>query len=680
MQIASMFASLGFKVDTSGLDKFKRSLSSARQEFTNLNQSVKQTSKHLRSLKSALDSVDRSLNRVRGGGANTRIITSYRDMANAVRGVDTNLQSIATHSRETTKAIVKINSSVHAGVKYWQDYANAVKQARDALRQVRSRVNELQHNRNININVNERRRNIGGGGNGGGGGGGGNGGDGLPLPLILGGAGGLTAFFRSILPSFALVGGLTSLGYGTQQVVTSGREQTKMENVLQFSSKNLDEFNDSLKFVKATALELGVSSKELGTAFAQISMSAGTSLSSDEKKSMFKDMSAVFATMGADKDEQFLLFKAVNQMFSLGRVQAEEMNQLTGQGLVPRQAVYQAVRDTYGKNLTNKDIAKLQKANELDPKKFIPRLFENLRNQAESSGALDKYKNSSQFKQGQLRESFKQLSKEIMDSGLDSFLASILGLLKSLTDSLIPLVKELRPFTEGVKEISKSISKTKAIIDDWIVRNSALLNNIAKIGGQMAIYASILGIVAGKMGLAVSAGGRLSAFLAGIFNSRILAVIGKFGIWAIVIWGVIKAVSFLGKQLRMSEQGKWTFFDEMFAKLQIVGLELEQLILKFDLLTTKIGFNNVAFNIGSYFGEKVRGWFSPSDSKPKPTQTPAPPTQIPYKVPNFYDSIGKGLPNSQKPISANVVINNVTVTGNKATAPNAMITIRGITP
>ena len=674
MQIASMFASLGFKVDTSGLDKFKRSLSNARQEFTNLNQSVKQTSKHLRSLKSALDSVDRSLNRVRGGGANTRIITSYRDMANAVRGVDTNLQSITTHQPNTTKAIGKINSSVHAGVKYWQDYANAVKQARDALRQVRSRVNELQHNRNINININERRRNIGGGGGGGGGG------DGLPLPLILGGAGGVAAFFRSILPSFALVGGLTSLGYGAQQVVTSGREQTKMENVLQFSSKNLDEFNDSLKFVKATALELGVSSKELGTAFAQISMSAGTSLSSDEKKSMFKDMSAVFATMGADKDEQFLLFKAVNQMFSLGRVQAEEMNQLTGQGLVPRQAVYQAVRDTYGKNLTNKDIAKLQKANELDPKRFIPRLFGNLRNQAESSGALDKYKNSSQFQQGKLRESFKQLSKEIMDSSLDSFLASILGLLTKLTDSLIPLVKELRPFTDGVKEISKSISKTKAIIDDWIVRNGALLSNIAKIGGKTAIYASILGIVAGKMGLAVSVGGRLSSFLAGIFSSRIVAVVGKLGIWAIVIWGVIKAVSFLGKQLRMGEQGKWTFFDEMFAKIQIVGLEIEQLMLKFNLLATKIGFDNFVIRNVKNLGDKAKSWFSPSSSKPKPTQTPVPPTQIPYKIPNSYNMIGKGLPNSQKPISANVVIKNVTVTGNTATAPNAMITIRGITP
>ena len=78
MQIASMFASLGFKVDTSGLDKFKQSLASARHEFTNLNQGVKQSSKHLRSLKSALDSVDTALNKFRGAGANNKIINLYK--------------------------------------------------------------------------------------------------------------------------------------------------------------------------------------------------------------------------------------------------------------------------------------------------------------------------------------------------------------------------------------------------------------------------------------------------------------------------------------------------------------------------------------------------------------------------------------------------------------------------
>ena len=148
-----MFASLGFKVDTSGLDKFKRSLASARQEFTNLNQGVKQSSKHLRSLKSALESVDTALNKVRGAGANNKIINSYNSMAEAVKNVDKHLNNISSHQQTTTKAIGKINSSVHAGVKHWNDYANAVNRARDALRQVRSRIQDIRSNSNISINV-----------------------------------------------------------------------------------------------------------------------------------------------------------------------------------------------------------------------------------------------------------------------------------------------------------------------------------------------------------------------------------------------------------------------------------------------------------------------------------------------------------------------------------------------
>ena len=148
-----MFASLGFKVDTSGLDKFKQSLASARGEFKNLNQGIKQSSKHLRSLKSALDSVDTALNKVRGAGANNKIIVSYRDMAKAVENVDKHLRNISSHQQNTTKAIGKINSSVHAGVKHWNDYANAVNRARDALRQVRSRIQDIRSNSNISINV-----------------------------------------------------------------------------------------------------------------------------------------------------------------------------------------------------------------------------------------------------------------------------------------------------------------------------------------------------------------------------------------------------------------------------------------------------------------------------------------------------------------------------------------------
>ena len=58
MQIASMFASLGFKVDTSGLDKFKQSISQARKEIGYLGANTNKVKRNFDSLRKSLESVD----------------------------------------------------------------------------------------------------------------------------------------------------------------------------------------------------------------------------------------------------------------------------------------------------------------------------------------------------------------------------------------------------------------------------------------------------------------------------------------------------------------------------------------------------------------------------------------------------------------------------------------------
>ena len=386
-----MFASLGFKVDTSGLDNFKQSLASARHEFTNLNQGVKQSSKHLRSLKSALESVDTALNKVRGAGANNKIITSYHDMATAVEKVNTHLQNITTHQPNTTKAIGKINSSVHAGVQHWKDYADAVNRARDSLRQVRRRVLDLQSNNRININVNERRSgstsNIGGTSTATGGMLGGT------TIIPLGGRRMLAGLFGGSLQSALLGGGIASVGYGASQVVKAGQEQTRMEMALTMSSKNLDEFNDSLKYVKEEALRLGLTSVDLGKAFAQVNIAA-EGISQDQKKRMFSGLNEYMATVGLDKEAQGGVYRAMYQMFSKGKVQQEEVNQLAERGMsikVFRDSAMQA----YGIKDVNQLLKMQQKGQLTDVGKIWQVYTDNLEKMANANGAADAMRNSS---------------------------------------------------------------------------------------------------------------------------------------------------------------------------------------------------------------------------------------------------------------------------------------------
>ena len=686
MQIASMFASLGFKVDTSGLDKFKQSLASARHEFTNLNQGVKQSSKHLRSLKSALESVDTALNKVRGAGANNRIIVSYRDMATAVEKVNKHLQNITTHQPNTTKAIGKINSSVHAGVQHWKDYADAVNRARDALRQVRRRVLDLQSNNRININVNERRSgstsNIGGTSTATGGMLGGT------TIIPLGGRRMLAGLFGGSLQSALLGGGIASVGYGAAQAVKASQEQTRMEMALTMSSKNLDEFNDSLKYVKEEALRLGLTSVDLGKAFAQVNIAA-EGLSQDQKKRMFSGVNKYMATVGLDKEAQGGVYRAMYQMFSKGKIQQEEVNQLAERGMsikVFRDSAMQA----YGIKDVNQLLKMQQKGQLTDVGKVWQTYADNLDKMAEANGAADAMRNSSITQINRFKESLKQLSKELMDSGLDQMLGSVFKGLTAITEALIPLAKNLKPVIGALKEIVTTFGDWYEKLNDVTGGNNILIGVLLILLGRFRHIGRVGGIVVTMLQSGTRWGRIFSTVLTGTFGAALGKIIGKFTAWGLLIWAVSKALTFVYNQMERSKAGQWTYFDEVFARIQITSLELKKLGLQYDLFRAKIGVNGngLAFDlsarVGREFGKKL-GFQYDEDIKPLYNKPPSQSTPItPYKVPSLVNNamnIGNpsGIPyRNTTTVPATVTINNVHIKDGKAFSDNATITMKNL--
>ena len=64
MQIAKMFASLGFNVDTSGLDKFRQNIKLARTDITNMGRDAGTASTKLTGLSKALDGLSNKLDKV----------------------------------------------------------------------------------------------------------------------------------------------------------------------------------------------------------------------------------------------------------------------------------------------------------------------------------------------------------------------------------------------------------------------------------------------------------------------------------------------------------------------------------------------------------------------------------------------------------------------------------------
>ena len=658
MQIASMFASLGFKVDTSGLDKFKQSLASARGEFKNLNQGIKQSSKHLRSLKSTLDSVDTALNKVRGAGANNKIIVSYRDMAKAVENVDKHLRNISSHQQNTTKAIGKINSSVHAGVKHWNDYANAVNRARDALRQVRSRIQDIRSNSNISINVRQSGNLNGRGSNASGSPSNATGGTTI---IPLGGRRMLAGLFGGSLQSAILGGGIASVGYGAAQAVKASQEQTRMEMALTMSSKNLREFDDSLKYVKDEAMRLGLTSVDLGKAFAQVNIAA-EGLSQDQKKRMFSGLNEYMATVGLDKEAQGGVYRAMYQMFSKGKIQQEEVNQLAERGMsikVFRDSAMQA----YGIKDVNTLLKMQQKGQLTDVGKIWQVYAENLQKMAHSNGAFEKMQNSSITQMNRFKESLKQLSKELMDSGLDELLGSVFKGLTAITQALIPLAKNLKPVIGALKEIVTTFGDWYEKLNDVTGGNNILIGVLLILLGRFRHIGRVGGIVVTMLQSGTRWSRIFSTVLTGTFGAALGKIIGKFTVWGLLIWGVSKALTFVYNQMERSKAGQWTFFDEMFARTEITVLELERLGLQFDLIKAKMGVkgNGVSFDLGARTGDYIRQWGREKLGLPNDSQFKVSPTQpkqnsafIPYRQSTLMNST---IPNFKSSTTVPAVVN-----------------------
>lgn len=561
MQIAKLFAGLGFQVDTSGLVKFKKAIADARSEMTNISRGAKTATRQFRSLRRETDKLSASMGKIKNAGGNRQVGGSYRQLAADVWKVKNALDGISTNQSRTTKAIGKINASVIAGLTHWNAYRRSIVQTRRTLQNLNGDLNRLRANSRVDVRI----RNTGGNG-GGGGGAGGNGG--------LGGLGGLGAglglrqMMGSFLPALAVssIGG--GIGFGAARGVEAARDQTRMESMILMTSKSGEEFARTLNYVKDEAARLGLSSTELGKSFAQINMSA-RGLDQGTKEKMFTGFSEFMMSMGTSQDDQKGIFRAFNQMFSNNRILQEEINQLSERG-IPATLVYDAAMKAYDTTNIQK-IKKLQEDGKLDPKKVLPIMAQMVQDLAHDSGSYAKMMESSIVKQGKLYEQLRQTSKEIMDSGLDVWLGKIFGQLSEIVVKLEELVSVMRVVVSSFKSAKDFINQFTGGSDVLSILLLLLIGRFGKVAKSVSVASRVLR----GNGNVLKA---LAAIFRGVFGKALGAIILKWGAWAVAIWAVSEAITFIDGQLKNSAIGEWTFFDEIFFAAEKAGLGIDLMV------------------------------------------------------------------------------------------------------
>lgn len=638
MQIAKLFAGLGFQVDTSGLVKFKRAVADARSEMTNISRGAKRATSQFRNLRRETDKLSSSMNKIKNAGGNRNVGGSYRNLAGDVHKVNNAFNQIAANRSRTTNAIGKINAAVVAGTPHWNNYRRSIVQTRRTLQNLNGDLARLRANSRIDVRI----RNTGG--NGGGGSGGGSGG--LGGAGAFGGALGLRAMMGSFLPALAVSSAGGALGFGAARGVEAARDQTRMESMILMTSKSGEEFARTIDYVKGEAARLGLSSTELGKSFAQINMSA-RGLDQGTKEKMFTGFSEFMMSMGTSADDQKGIFRAFNQMFSNNRILQEEINQLSERG-IPATLVYDAAMKAYDTTNIQK-IKKLQEDGKLDPKKVLPIMAKMVQDLAHDSGSYAKMMESSIVKQGKLYEQLRQTSKEIMDSGLDVWLGKVFG-------QLTEIVAELGNVATSLKEVAGIISDVKKGLDGISGDNGGVL--------MIALSLLLFRFKALKLGahrafIVLRSGGAISRALGelftGVLGRSLKMLILRFGGWTTAIYGAYKALGYLGRQLKQRDLGNWTIFDTISIMTDVAVLKVKTLVAELKWLQTFMtsgamedtsfeeikggisnrlsnfggavddalsnALSNSSYDIGSKMGEKWRNFFLGQSEKKNPLES-----------------------------------------------------------
>lgn len=483
-QIAQMFTTLGFKVDDAGLKELETKLSQIRATTAQFATSLGEVADKLGVVKRKVSELNKVLNKDSKSSTSKGATQYYSKLSSYIERVDKAHDSLVLKAPNITSAMNKIRGSVNKTANAWERYGVAIKEAKKHMNGI-SPKSGAQGAGNVKTTINNITNNYNGGSRGAGGGSGtprpnpsqpqGDGGSTI-VPL-----GGIKDFFRSMTPATMLAGGAVSAGYALKEVVQAGREVQKMQTVMLMASDGQkDQLDHNLKFVKDSAQEMGISYTEFGSAYAKmLSATKDSDLSLKSKEDMFTNLSKYMVAIGTTADDQKGVFRALTQMFTKGKVQAEEILQMAERGVPAAMEIKKAALQ--GLKMTEKEFDLAQKKGLLDPSKLLPLMSKALGDLAVKTGAYDQAVKSSVASQERLITKWKIFAHVIMQGGLDKALSKIFN-------GLGDLIEILTPFIQGVALAIGGIFDLVKIIGVWYAENPKLGATIVSLTALMVIW------------------------------------------------------------------------------------------------------------------------------------------------------------------------------------------------
>lgn len=560
-QIASMFASLGFKVDTTGLDAFNSKLREVRGNTVVAARNIGVLAEKLRSASSALDGVTTKLDKVSLKKANQNIADSYKSVATNVNLVEKALTSIQNNQKGITKALGRIHASVKAGEPLWEKYRATVRATKEDLVAVNGKMKELRANSTVSLRVNQGR--------------GGSSSDNSSSTRqvnnnnsifggMFGGRGEFSGgFFRSMLPAVALAGGLPTAGFAAKEVVDAGRERMKMSNIMTASTKDAEEYAKAMEYVRTESNRLGQSTTEMGLGFAKVLQSAQGKISLEKTQKIFTGFGELMTVMGNSADDQKGVYRAMSQMFSKGKIEADDEGQMAERGIPIKELIKKAAMEVY--KVDQKGYEKMRKAGTVKAEDVLPRVAELMSAMANKNNALEKALGQSLTKQQQFMNRLNDFAENIMTGGLDAMLSNIFDKLTALVDILSEITTGAKWFKKAIDDLTGGnglLAIALTLLLGLLFKNRKAVSSVAK---NLKNFSGIARVVTG--------------FLNGGFGQALITIVKRFGFVGLAISGTLTLLQQFGKAIQDQKLGKWTWIDTLEARLENFKLRWELMTL-----------------------------------------------------------------------------------------------------
>jgi tape measure domain-containing protein len=305
-------------------------------------------------------------------------------------------------------------------------------------------------------------------------------------------------FARGALPGLGAAFAIGAVNQINQQLVATN---TALEAV----SGSAEGYASNLKFLEDLTQEQGRNMRDVAPQFNSILASAQGAIGNEGTQDLFRGVMKYGTVMGLDQEAMKGSLRAISQMFSKDKIQAEEAQ---GQLAERLPAAMQLLAQANGTDV--KGLREQMQKGSLDPKKILPQMAKIMEELAEKNGAYAKALESTRVAQGRMNRQFERSVRIFAEGGFD----------KGIRDFFTSMA-------DGMQKSAPLVTALGGAFDLLMRPINALIGITATIGANWTKIADVFGI-----------SGKALATLAGIAAVAAL----PFGTVALAIAGVALAV------------------------------------------------------------------------------------------------------------------------------------------